>query len=149
LREIDELDRKILRLLQKDASLSYEAMGNQVGTSVGTVYNRIKRMKEEKVIRRIVPELDSRMLGFGICSLIELSIEGGHMAEVHGELREKPCICSVFDVTGEYDTTLVAKFRTIDELNTFVKQLASHPHVLRTNTRLALNVIKESLTPEI
>lgn len=149
MREIDDLDRRILRLLQKDASLSYEAMGKQVGTSVGTVYNRIKRMKEEKVIRRIIPELDSVMLGYGICALIDVRIEGANMSEVQQEFAMDPSVCSIYDITGEYDACLVAKFQTTEELNVFVKRLAGHPHVLRTNTKLALNVIKEGLAPEI
>ena len=62
MRSIDELDRNILRILLEDASLNYETIANRVDTSLGTIHNRIKRMKETKIIERIVPEIDAKKI---------------------------------------------------------------------------------------
>jgi DNA-binding Lrp family transcriptional regulator len=149
MKSIDELDKKILRMLQKDASVNYETIANKVGTSVGTVHNRIKRMKEEGIIERIVPEIDAQKIGFDICALIDVRIKGGHLEELQKKFSEYDNVCSIYDITGEYDTTFVAKFKSTEALNKFIKELAGQRYVLRTNTKLVLNVIKEGFAPKI
>jgi Lrp/AsnC family transcriptional regulator for asnA, asnC and gidA len=149
MKSVDELDQKILRMLLKDASASYETIAGKAGTSVGTVHNRIKRLKEEGVIARIIPEIDSKKMGFDICAMIDVRIKGGHLEELQKKYSKFKNVCSIYDITGEYDTTFVTKFRNTDELNSFVKELAGQKFVMRTNTKLVLNVIKEGFVPEI
>ena len=102
-RHIDETDQKILRILQGDASISQETIAHEVGTSVGTVSNRIKRMREDGIITRFVPAIDARALGFDICALIDIRIAGGHMEEVQQAFCDHPNVCSIYDITGEYE----------------------------------------------
>jgi DNA-binding Lrp family transcriptional regulator len=149
MKSIDELDQDILRMLFEDASVSYETIAKAVDTSVGTVHNRIKRMKEEKIIERIVPEVNAKKIGFDICALIDVRIKGGHLEELQMKFSNHDNVCSIYDITGEYDTAFVAKFRNTYDLNKFVKELAGQKYVLRTSTKLVLNVIKESFAPKI
>lgn len=146
---IDELDKSILRILLDDASESYEAIAKKVGTSVGTVHNRIKRLKEDEIISRILPALNARKLGYDICAFVEVRIEGGHLPAVQEKFARHDNVCSIYDITGDYDTTFVTKFKTTEELNSFVKQLAKQKYVLRTSTKLVLNIVKESFMPKI
>ncbi|ODS38541.1 MAG: hypothetical protein A7315_03255 [Candidatus Altiarchaeales archaeon WOR_SM1_79] len=146
---IDELDQDILRMLMEDASMSYETIAKAVGTSVGTVHNRIKRLKEDKIIERIIPEVDAKKIGYDICALIDIRIKGGHLEELQKKYSNHKNVCSIYDITGEYDTTFVAKFRNTEELNKFIKELAGQKYVLRTSTKLVLNVIKECFVPKI
>ncbi len=146
---MDEVDQRILRILLDDASVSQETIAHEVGTSVGTVSNRIKRMKEEGIIERIIPAVNARALGFDIVSLIDIRIAGGHMEEVQQAFCDHPNVCSIYDITGEYDTMFVTKFCSTEDLNRFVKELAQHKHVQRTSSKLVLNIIKESLAPRI
>ncbi len=136
-------------MMLEDASVSYETIAKEASTSVGTVHNRIKRMREDGIIARTVAHLDSQKLGYDICALIGIRIDGGHMEEVQQAFCDHPNVCSIYDITGEYDTLFVAKFPNTGELNRFVKQLAQHEHVNRTSTNLVLNIVKESLTPRI
>ena len=149
MRQLDELDEKILRMLLEDASISYETIAGEAGTSLSTVHNRIKRMREEGIITKMIPLVDSKSIGFDICALIGIRIAGGHMEEVQQKFSEHPNVCSIYDITGENDTMFVAKFCTTDELNRFIKQLAEHRHVQRTTSNLVLNIVKESFTPSI
>ena len=149
MKDIDELDSKILQILLKDASASYETIAADLGTSVGTIHNRIKRMKEEEIIARTIAMVDAKKIGYDICALIDIRIQGGHLEEVQKKFSKHNNVCSIYDVTGDYDTTFVVKFKTTEELNSFVKELAGHKHVQRTSTKLALNTLKESFVPEI
>ncbi|UCF07455.1 MAG: Lrp/AsnC family transcriptional regulator [Thermoplasmata archaeon] len=149
MKSIDELDMNVLRMLLEDASVSYETIAKEVGSSVGTVHNRIKHLKELGIIERIIPVVSAKKLGFDICALVDIRIKGGHLEELQQKYSAKSNVCSIYDITGEYDTTFVAKFKNTEELNTFIKELAGQKYVLRTSTKLVLNVIKEGFVPKI
>lgn len=148
-KSIDELDMNILRLLLEDASVSYETIAKEVGSSLGTVHNRIKHMKEMGLILRIIPDVDAKQLGFDLCALVDVRIKGGHLEELEKKFARYPNVCSIYDITGEYDATFVTKFRNTEELNAFIKELAGQKYVLRTSTKLVLNVIKEGFIPKV
>jgi DNA-binding Lrp family transcriptional regulator len=145
----DALDRRILRILMTDAHTPFREIAAQAATTVGTVHNRIKRLREDGIIKRFLPEVDAQKLGFGICALIELKIAGGHLVEVQKELSQDPHIVAVYDVTGEMDTVFIGKFRDTTDLDRFVKGTLQHRHVKETRTRLVLNIVKEGFSPRL
>jgi len=146
---IDDLDKKILDILIADANTGLETIADALDISVGTVHNRIKRMKEEGVIIKIAPVIDAKRVGYDICVLIDVRIEGGRLKVMEEKLSSHPNVCSIYDVTGDCDTTIIAKFRDTESLDDFVKGLAKEKHVLRTSTKLVLNVVKEGVTPQL
>lgn len=146
---VDALDRRILAVLMEDAQTPFRDLAQRAGTTVGTVHNRIRRMRQEGIIRRMVPEVDAQKIGYGICALVELRIDGAHLLEVQQEFAQDPHIVAVYDVTGEMDTLFVGKFRDTEDLDGFVKKAIQHPHVKESRTRLALNIVKEGLAPKI
>ena len=145
----DALDRKILRILMEDAHTPFREIASRSGTTVGTVHNRIKKLRESGIVKRFLPEIDASKLGFGICALIEMKIAGGHLSEVQQELSRDPHIVAVYDVTGEMDTVFVGKFKDTPDLDRFVKGTLQHKHVKETRTRLVLNVVKEGFAPRL
>lgn len=147
--ELDDLDKRILALLMKDAGMNYKTIARECKTTIGTVHNRIKRMKAEGLILRIVPELDTVKLGFDVCVFIEVQLKGGHIEAIEKHFSRHPNVCSIYDITGDYDTVLVAKFRNSQELNAFVKRMNNNESVIRTSTKLVLNVVKEGIYPSI
>ncbi|MHA1272909.1 MAG: Lrp/AsnC family transcriptional regulator [Promethearchaeota archaeon] len=78
-------------------------------------------------------------------ALIELTIDKGKMLEIEKLLADDPNIFGVYDITGNYDAIILARFRTRRELSELVKKINSNEFVLRTNTHLILNVIKEGM----
>lgn len=145
--DLDDLDRAILKILSEDAQTNFKTIAERAGTTVGTVHNRIKRLKDVGIIRRMVPELDAKRLGYGITAMIDFQLAGGHLEEFQRQLAQDPHVCSIYDITGEYDTTVVGKFRDTDDLNAFVKRQLENKWVKRTSTKLVLNVVKESFAP--
>ena len=67
---LDEVDRKILSLLQEDASLSLDQIADRVGASKTPVWNRIRKLREAGVIRRQVAILDPEALGLEACFFV-------------------------------------------------------------------------------
>ncbi len=140
---VDDLDRKIIALLQKNARLSYREMARELNVAVGTVYNRIKKLEEEGVIKGYAPILDYEKLGFGLTALIGIKAQGRKIVEIERRIAEKKNAMMVYDITGEFDIFVIAKFRDRADMNRFVKWLLSLDGVEKTNTSVAMQVVKE------
>ncbi|MDO8627671.1 MAG: Lrp/AsnC family transcriptional regulator, partial [Candidatus Diapherotrites archaeon] len=144
---MDKFDVKILNLLLEENNLKYKEIAKKLGTTIATVHNRIKKMEDEKVLLGFAPVIDSKKTGYDINALINVEIKGGHLEKLEKKYSKHKNICAVYDVTGNFDCVLVAKFKTTAEMNLFVKQLMSEEFVNRTNTSLILNTVKESSNP--
>jgi len=140
---VDELDVKILSLLQENSRLSYREIARELKVAVGTVYNRVKRMEEEGIIRGFMPVLDYEKLGFGLTALIGIKAQGRKIQDIERELSGNDRALMVYDITGEFDIFVVAKFRDRADMNRFVKWLLSLEGVEKTNTSVAMQVVKE------
>ncbi len=142
---MDELDRKILNLLQKNARLSYREIARELRVAVGTVYNRIKRMEEGGILLGFASVLDYEKLGFGLTAVIGVKAQGRRIVEIEREIAKSKRVMLVYDTTGEYDIFVVAKFRDRADMNSFVKWLLSLEGVEKTNTSVAMQVVKEDM----
>jgi len=142
--KIDELDVKILVELQEDARKSLREIAEKLGVAEGTVYNRINKMRRYGVIEKFIPIVNYSELGFDLIALIGITAEGGHLVEIEKIIADEPNVTAVYDVTGEFDMVVVAKFMDRESLNGFVKSVAGLKHVEKTYTMLVLDVIKET-----
>jgi len=140
---VDELDIRILSVLQRNARLSYREIARELKVAVGTVYNRIRRMEEEGIIRGYAPVLDYEKLGFGLTAVIGVKARGRRIVDIEREIAANGRVMLVYDTTGEYDIFVVAKFRNREDMNRFVKWLLSLEGVEKTNTSVAMQVVKE------
>ncbi len=141
--KVDELDIKIIKQLQVDARKSYREIADKLKVAEGTVYNRINKLRERGVIKRFIPDVDFSKLGYDLTAVIGVMVEGGHLPEIEKQISKEPHASAVYDVTGEYDAVIVAKFKDRSSLNSFVKKILAVKHVKHTNTMLVLNVMKE------
>jgi Lrp/AsnC family transcriptional regulator for asnA, asnC and gidA len=141
--KIDDLDLSILRELKKDARKSHRDIAEKLSVAEGTIYNRVNKLQEMGVIKRFMVDLDFGKLGYDLTAIIGIIVEGGHLAEIEEKIAKKPNVSAVYDVTGDYDAFIVAKFSDRDALDKFVKGLQAINNVKRTYTMLVLNVMKE------
>ncbi|MEM1578096.1 MAG: Lrp/AsnC family transcriptional regulator [Archaeoglobaceae archaeon] len=142
--KIDDIDIEILRELQNDARKSLKEIAEKVGVAEGTVYNRINKMKSAGIIKKFIPVVDYSTLGYDITAIIGITAEGGQIVEIEKEIAKEKNVTAVYDVTGDYDILVVAKFENREKLNEFVKKLLGMKSVKKTYTMLVLNVVKES-----
>jgi DNA-binding Lrp family transcriptional regulator len=140
---LDEVDLRIIEQLLKDGRKSYREIARELGLSVATVHNRVKRLQAEGVIKGFAPIMDYSRLGFDLTALILLQAEGAHLVEVEEEVAKLKEACAVYDVTGEFDVAVVARFKSREALNRFIKRILKIPFVKRTSTSMVLNVVKE------
>ena len=140
---LDELDKKILNVLIENPRITYRKLAKTLGVSVGTVYARIKKLISCGIIKDFTIQVNFAKIGYDVTALILVKVDGKHIIDVEREVAKYPNVCAVYDVTGEFDVIVVAKFRNISELNKFIKGLLAKPYVISTNTSIALNVVKE------
>ena len=142
----ETLDIEILRALQEDARSSYRDIARKLKISVGTVHSRVTKLQDAKVIRGFSIDVNYSKLGYGITALILLQAKGKHLRDVESRLSKYPNVCLVYDITGDFDIALVAKFETTNAMDRFIKEILSMDFVERAVTSIALNSLKESLT---
>jgi DNA-binding Lrp family transcriptional regulator len=140
---LDELDYRILKECLKDSRASSREVARKVGVSVGTALARIKKMEKEGLIKGYTVVLDYEKLGYQLTAITEVIVSKGKLLEVEKEIAKMPMVCAVYDVTGEIDAILIAKFRSREELSNYTKKLLTVPYVERTNTHVVLTTVKE------
>ncbi len=141
--QLDDVDRRIIKEYLEDARRSYREVAKRIGVAVGTVLSRIKRLEESKIIRGYSAIIDYSKLGYDITVVTEIVVSKGKLVEVEEEVAKMPGVCAVYDVTGETDAIVIAKFKDRESLSNFTKGLLKMPHVERTNTHVVLSTAKE------
>ncbi len=140
---MDETDMKILRELSKDSRKSFREIARKLGVATTTVINKYNRLVKNDVIKNPSIVIDHEKIGYTLTAAIELIVSKGKLVEVEEKLAKKHNVYGVYDITGESDALILARFRDRKELNDFVKSLLSMDFVERTNTHLVLNTVKE------
>ena len=139
---MDELDYKILEKLNEDARKSYREIGRELKVSLSTISNRIKKMEDEKVIERFIPLINQEKMGYDLTVVINVKISHGKLIEVQEKISKDKHVSGVFDITGDWDSLIIAHFKDRRDLNGFIKGVLSLDNVEKTNTQIVLNIVK-------
>ncbi len=139
----DRLDLRILRHLLTQGKSSYRQIATSLGVSTTTVAARISRLEKSKVVKGYAALVDFEAMGYAMTAVTEIFVSKGKLLEMEKEIAKLPGVCAVYDVTGEVDGIVIAKFRDREELSRFTKGLLAMPFVERTNTHLVLTTVKE------
>lgn len=147
--KVDDVDFRIIGLLQEDSRRSFSKIANELGIAVGTAYNRVKGLEEKGILKGYTVIVDPVKLGYSLTALILVQADGKHLLEVEEEVARLDDVICVYDITGDYDVAVVARFRDRTALNKFIKNLLTNPYVKRTVTNVVLNVVKEDFRVKI
>jgi DNA-binding Lrp family transcriptional regulator len=110
---------------------------------VGTAFNHVKNLEKKGILKGYTTILDSSKLGYSLTVIIMIQAEGNCLTDVEIELAKNASTVSVYVITGDYDAVAIAKFKDRNGLNSFIKNLLASPHIKRTVTHIALNIVKE------
>lgn len=145
---LDDTDRRLLRLLQQDASLSTAELAERVGLSQAPCWRRIKRLKDEGVIRAIVALADAPALGLGVTVFATVTLEEHSeraTAAFESAMRAAPEVLECCAVTGDRDYWLKIAVGGIEDYDRFLTQRLLHLKLVRAvNSRFVLRAIKQT-----
>ena len=143
---LDDTDRSIIEVLERDARTSLRRIAEEVDVSLGTVSNRVKKLEETGVIRDYRVILDSEKVGWNLNVVIGLRIQKGRLIEIQEKIARDNRVYGVYDVTGEFDSMVIARARDRSDLDDLSKNVLSMDGVVRSVTHLVLNTVKEGPT---
>jgi DNA-binding Lrp family transcriptional regulator len=140
---IDELEKKIIRAMNQNARRSFREIAKEVGTSATSIISKVKKLESLGVISGYIPIVKAEYFGLDLTAIIALRISKGKLLETQQRISQDRRVSAVYDITGEWDSLVIARFRGRDDLNDFIKSILSIPNVDRTVTHIVLNVMKE------
>ena len=141
-KKIDAIDLQIIRALEEDSRISIRKLAQKIGLTSNILNNRIKSLEREGIITGYIPIIDAAKIGFDVTAIIFIQIVGEHVLETENEIAKETNVLSVYDITGEYDAAVFAKFRDNASLNSFLKKLLTNRFIKRTTTLVAINAVK-------
>ncbi len=142
---MDAIDRKILAVLQEDASLSVAEIGNRVGLSSTPCWKRIQRLEADGVILKKVALVDQDRVGLGVTVFVSIET-GDHSEEWLDNLAKivgaMPQVMEFYRMAGDVDYMLRVVVPDIPGYDAFYKKLISAVPLKNVTSRFAMEKIK-------
>ena len=148
---IDEIDRKIIELLQEDGRLSNAALAEKVGLTTSTVYERVRKLERKGIIKGYVAVIDAERLGKPIIAFIRLSVSGltENYVDSKNKVREialvEPDVLECHGISGEDCYILKVRATSPNDLERLIERIRSRASIARSTTSIVLSTFKESL----
>lgn len=143
--KLDEIDKDILKLLLYSDEANLKTIADKLKVSKSTVHNRIKRLRDEKFLNGLYPNLNMNKIGDQISAitLIEAKYSPNYSVEVGERIARVKGVWAVYYVIGENDFVAMIRAKSREDLERIVTEFSNTDGVERTNTIMALSVIKE------
>jgi DNA-binding Lrp family transcriptional regulator len=133
---MDDLDRRILSILRRDSRAPYTEIADRVGTSEGTVRNRVERLVDEGIIERFTVATHTG----NVKAMVEVSVAVDvDTTAVSGRLAEWDEVDFVWQVSGEEDIVMVVDAADTNAVNELITKTRGLDEVQNTKTRLILD----------
>jgi Lrp/AsnC family transcriptional regulator len=146
-RRLDAIDRKILTVLQEDASLSVAEIGDRVGLSSTPCWKRIQRLEADGVIQRRVAVVDQDKLGLGVTVFVSIET-GDHSEDWLRRFAETvsalPEVMEFYRMAGDVDYMLRVAVADIAGYDRLYKKLIAAIPLKNVTSRFAMEKIKST-----
>lgn len=139
---IDDLDLKILRILQRDGRASYADIARQLGVPQSTVRFKVNRLISMGVIKRFAAILNPQKLGFTITLIMLLRIDTRRLMEIFRRIAEMPEAHHVLQITGKYDIAAIFHARDMDHANEIINRVKGIEGVVDAETMIATGLLE-------
>jgi Lrp/AsnC family transcriptional regulator len=142
---IDELDRKILRELQRDAGQSLDEIAREVGSSKTPVWNRIRKMREAGIVGAQTVLLDAERLGFDACFFVLIRTsehDAAWQSRFLHALRARPEVQEAHRLAGDIDYILKVRVPNARAYDTFYQALIAEVRIHNVTALLSMEEIK-------
>lgn len=146
---VDEFDRKILEIVQKDNTLPHRAISDAICLSVPAVARRLQRLREEQVIISDASVVRPEYVGVPLTLIVNVTVESAALPQIEA-LRNRflacPQVQQCYDVTGDIDFILIMLVRDMLEFERLTRALFHEGgSVRRFHTFVAMQRVKASL----
>jgi Lrp/AsnC family transcriptional regulator len=144
--QIDGVDRRIIRELQRDASLSHAALAERVGASSASVWRRVRALEQAGVLGKAVRLADPAALDRSVNVLCQVRMSRQTVearAEFESFIQSREEIVECYAMSGEWDYLLRIAVRDVADYDRFVMRgVLAHPSVAHAASNFALRQVK-------
>lgn len=126
--KIDETDLKILRILQKDSKKTTKEIANLLNLTSSPVYERIKRLEKQKLIKKYVALIDKKKLNIPITAICMVSLRyhnEGFIDKFEKQIKELKEVQECYHMAGKVDFFLKINMQSLDDYHEFVRSKLS------------------------
>lgn len=144
---MDEIDRKLLALLQEDASAPISYLADQVGLSATPVWKRVQKLEQAGVIARRVALLDPGRVGIGIIVFVHVEAPEHTpewMSAFANAMATMPEVMDAYRMAGEIDYILRVAVPDMPEFDAFYKRLIASVPLKNVTSRFAMERLKQT-----
>ena len=144
---LDDTDRKILSLLQEDATLSLDDIAARVGASKTPVWNRIRKMRASGLIKSEVALLDPDKLGLESCFFVLIRTsqhDAGWLERFLQAVRSRPEVLEAHRLAGDIDYILKVRVPNARAYDTFYRALIKEVSIYNVTSSLSMEEIKNT-----
>ncbi|MBY4678437.1 Lrp/AsnC family transcriptional regulator [Marinobacterium arenosum] len=149
--ELDNIDRRILRLLQRDNRLTNVALAELIGLSPPACLKRVKLLRQQGVIDREVAILNPKLAGLAITMIVEVEMERDRpdlYQRFSREIQQAPEVTQSYQVTGEVDFVLIVSVDSMESFQQFVERvLYAEPNIRKFRTLISMK--RDKFTTEL
>ena len=140
---MDNIDYKILKILQKNARETASNISKEIHLSVSAVIERIRKLEENKIIKEYTIIVDEKRTGNAMTALMEVSLSNPKYFDGFANaIKEMDTIVSCYYQTGEFDLLLKISCESPDELEQIHREIMSLEGVSDTRTHVVLKNVK-------
>jgi len=144
--QLDAIDRRLVRELQRDANVSHAALGEKVGASAASVWRRVRALEARGVLGKAVRLADAEALGRAVNVLCQVRMTR-QTVEARGEfeafIQSREEIVECYAMSGEWDYLLRIAVRDVADYDRFVMRgVLAHPSVANAASNFALRQVK-------
>ncbi len=148
IRKLDQIDRKILKLLQQDGRISNVKLAEQIHLSPTPCLERVKRLEKEGFIKNYVAILEPRMLDAALVSFIEVSLDRTTtraLDNFRNEVMQMDEVQECHMVAGGFDYLIKVRTSDMEHYRRFLgEKLSSIKDISSTHTYVVMEEIKAS-----
>jgi Lrp/AsnC family transcriptional regulator for asnA, asnC and gidA len=101
-----ERDKKILKLLQEDARISYKDIAEKTNIPASTVHFRVKKMQKEGIIKNFSINIDLEKLGYDAIAWVGLTVDPIQISEISNKIANLEEVLKIFSTTGDHNLVL-------------------------------------------
>src|SRR2546427_10921391 len=141
--EIDDVDRKILGALQKDARASFKKVGREIGVSEATVFVRVKKLRDKGVLRGFKAIVDPSAIGKPLTAIMLIRAQPKSLPGMLDALKKLEDIYEIYDVTGQYYSIIKIRTSGTEQLSKIIDEIGTIEGIAGTETIIVLRTGKD------
>lgn len=145
--KLDEIDRRLLRCLQEDASISMDELAGKASLSRNACWRRVRRMEERKVIRGRVALVDPEAVGVGLSVFVIVRTnahEKGWLEKFEEAVRTLPEIQGAHRMSGDIDYVLRLRVASVRDYDRFYQRLIAKVPIADISASFVMEDIKDT-----